>query len=191
VPGYSQAKDGESLTSKTQVICGIDPGLRLTGYGVLRVDEDNDSIQVLDAGVVRCSPEGPLALRLAELATSINEVFDEHGIDLVAVEQIYSHYQRPRTAVLMAHARGVILAEAAQHNIEVAHLPATTVKKHVTGNGRATKEQIQRAVTQVLSLDNIPQPPDVADALAIALCAIGVMQKPARVQYLNDDLLST
>lgn len=177
------------MARKTQTICGIDPGLRQTGYGVIRVDDDDDSLTVLDAGVVRASAEGPLALRLAELAAGIDEVLDEHRIEVVAVEQIYSHYQRPRTAILMAHARGAILLEAARRNAQVLHLPSTTVKRHLTGNGRATKEQMQRAVAHLLRLPYVPEPPDVADALAVAVCAVAVLRQPARVAQSNDDLL--
>jgi crossover junction endodeoxyribonuclease RuvC len=178
------------LSSKVQIVCGIDPGLRRTGYGILRINDYEDTVDVLDAGVIRCAAEGALAIRLAELAAGLDEVLNEHRIDAVAVEQIYSHYQRPRTAILMAHARGVILLEAARRNIHVLHLPSTTVKRNLTGNGRASKEQMQRAVMTVLSLDQIPEPPDVADALAIALCASCVLRKPARQMMLNDDLMS-
>jgi crossover junction endodeoxyribonuclease RuvC len=174
------------MTSKITVVCGIDPGLQRTGYGVLRVDEDDDSITVMDTGVVRCSPNEPLGLRLAELAAGIDEVLDENDVEVVAVEQIYSHYQRPRTAILMAHARGVMLLEAARRDCRIMHLPATTIKRHLTGNGRASKEQIQRAVADILSLSQIPEPADVADALAIALCAVGVMQQRARRTWSND-----
>jgi crossover junction endodeoxyribonuclease RuvC len=178
------------LPGNTQIICGIDPGLRQTGYGVLLVDDREDSVKVLDAGVIRCSRNETLALRLAELATGFAEVLDDHRVELLAVEEIYSHYRRPRTAILMAHARGVILLEAARRDIHVIHLPATSVKRHVTGNGRASKEQMQRAITDVLSLQCIPDPPDVADALAIALCAACVMRQPARLADTNDALLS-
>jgi crossover junction endodeoxyribonuclease RuvC len=171
-----------------QIICGIDPGLRMTGYGVLRVDSD-DELMVIDAGVVRASTQGPLSQRLAELAQGIDEVLDEHRVETVAVEQIYSHYQRPRTAILMAHARGVVLLEAARRNARVLHLPSTTVKRHITGNGRATKEQMQRAVARLLNLPCVPEPPDVADALAIAVCAVSVLRQPARLAHDNDSLL--
>jgi crossover junction endodeoxyribonuclease RuvC len=91
----------------------------------------------------------------------------------------------------MAHARGVILLEAAQRDIRVIHLPATSVKRHITGNGRATKDQMQRAVADLLKLNRIPEPPDVADALAIALCAACVIRQPARLALTdNDQLLS-
>lgn len=165
---------------RKHIICGIDPGLRRTGYGVVCFDDDEDTITVIDAGVIRCAAQGPLALRLAELAAGLDDLLDEHMVDLFAVEQIYSHYQRPRTAILMAHARGVILLEAARRNLNIVHLPSTTVKRHLTGNGRAPKEQVQRAVMTTLSLSQIPDPPDVADALAIALCAATVTRKTPR-----------
>ncbi len=176
---------------QTQIICGVDPGLRQTGYGVLSVDEACDSVRVLDAGILRCSRDEPLALRLAELAAGLDEVLDENRVDILAVEEIYSHCQRPRTGILMAHARGVLLLEAARRDIQVLHLAATSVKRHLTGNGRATKEQIQRAVADTLRLSRLPEPPDVADALAIALCAACMLQQRAKVTDNNDDLLSS
>jgi crossover junction endodeoxyribonuclease RuvC len=179
------------VTKRSTIICGFDPGLRQTGYGIISVDED-DAFELLEAGVLRADVNAPLARRLAELAGGVVEVLNEYKVDKVAVEQIYSHYQRPRTAILMAHARGVILLEAARQNIDVIHLPATTIKKHVTGNGRATKEQIQRAIAQTLGLAELPEPPDVADALAIAMCASVVSRQPAKLAWnSNDDLLTT
>lgn len=181
---------GARLPRKPTIICGFDPGLRRTGYGIIRVDTDG-AFELLEAGVLRADVNAPLARRLVELAGGVVEVLNEYQVDTVAVEQIYSHYQRPRTAILMAHARGVMLLEAARKGIDVLHLPATTIKKHVTGNGRATKEQIQRAVAHALSLSQLPEPPDVADALAIAMCASVVSRRPAKVALdLNDDLLS-
>lgn len=174
---------------QTRIICGIDPGLRITGYGVIATDGDECDVRVLDAGIIRCTQSGSLALRLAELAAGIGEVLDEHRVSVTAVEQIYSHYQRPRTAILMAHARGVVLLEAARRNHEVVHLPSTTVKRHLTGSGRAGKEQMQRAVRSALSLAQVPEPPDVADALAIAMCAAAMLSRPARIAMTNDSLL--
>jgi len=172
------------------MICGIDPGLRQTGYGVLRIAVEDDTVTVVDAGIIKCSSHESLAIRLAELAAGIDEVLDENDIDIVAVEQIYAHYQRPRTAILMAHARGVMLLEAARRNCKILHVPATTVKRHLTGSGRASKEQMQRAVADTLALKTLPEPPDVADALAIALCAVGLMQQPGKCARVNDDLLT-
>jgi crossover junction endodeoxyribonuclease RuvC len=88
----------------------------------------------------------------------------------MALEELYSHYSRPKTAILMGHARGVICLAAAQAGVPVIPYSATRIKRIVTGSGRASKAQVQRAVQSELRLDTLPDPPDVADALAIALC---------------------
>jgi crossover junction endodeoxyribonuclease RuvC len=150
------------------VICGIDPGLGTTGYAVVRAA--NGKTSVIDAGVCRFNENLSLAQRLAEVDRDVASILDEHRPDYVAVEQLYAHYKHPRTAILMAHARGVMLLAAARLGIEVHDYSSTQVKRFLTGNGRATKAHVQRAVAATLGLDQLPEPPDVADALAIALC---------------------
>lgn len=145
-------------------VCGIDPGLGTTGYAVLRAGA------VIDAGVCRFDPSRPLAERLLAVEADIASILSEHSPDLVAVEQLYSHYKHPRTAILMGHARGVILLSAARLRIPLRSYSATQVKRHLTGNGRATKSQVQRAIALTLGLASVPEPADVADALAIAMC---------------------
>ena len=98
----------------------------------------------------------------------------------MALEELYSHYARPRTAILMGHARGVICLAAAQAGIPVVHYSATQIKRILTGSGRAPKSQVQRAIQRELALPSIPDPPDVADALAAALCHWYLKDKPAR-----------
>jgi crossover junction endodeoxyribonuclease RuvC len=88
----------------------------------------------------------------------------------LAVEKLYAHYAHPRIAILMAHARGAILLCAQQRGLPIEHIPSTAVKKAVTGYGHASKEQMQRAVMSQCRLKEMPSPPDVADAIAIALC---------------------
>jgi crossover junction endodeoxyribonuclease RuvC len=95
---------------------------------------------------------------------------EQYPPDEVAVEQLYAHYQHPRTAILMAHARGVLFLAAGQRSIPVVSYNATQIKKTVTGSGRASKEQVQRTIQRELNLDQLPEPADVADALAAALC---------------------
>jgi crossover junction endodeoxyribonuclease RuvC len=90
--------------------------------------------------------------------------------DLVTVEELYSHYAHPKTAILMGHARGVILQSAAEAKIEVKSFSATRIKKAITGNGRASKMQVQRAIKSLLGLQKLPTPADVADAIAAAIC---------------------
>ena len=162
------------------VICGIDPGLRITGYAVLRVEGDQRSI--LDAGVCRFDEKLPLAERLCEVDRDIAAILSEHHPSCVAVEDLYAHYKHPRTAILMGHARGVILLAASRLGIEVRNYAATRVKRHLTGNGRATKAQMQRAIRTTLGLRDIPEPADVADALAIALCCAADVAKSERVE---------
>ena len=98
---------------------------------------------------------------------------------IVVVEQLYAHYQHPRTAILMGHARGVILLAASLRDLPVVSYNATRIKKTVTGSGRASKEQVQRTVQRELGLAQLPEPPDVADALAAALCHYYVQKMPA------------
>jgi crossover junction endodeoxyribonuclease RuvC len=157
-------------------ILGVDPGLNTTGYGVIEVDEGTagvvggGNIRLCEAGIVRSRAKGSIESRLDEIFTGVQEVIEAHKPDLLALEQLFSHYERPRTAILMGHARGVICLAAGQAGIEVVHYEPTRVKKVMTGNGRAPKHQIQLAVKMQLGLPSLPEPADVADALAIALC---------------------
>jgi crossover junction endodeoxyribonuclease RuvC len=152
-------------------ILGLDPGLQTTGYAVLEVGDAGP--KVLDAGVIR-SAEGrdapDMARRVRVLYDGLCEVLDEWAPDAMAVEQLYAHYDHPRTAILMAHARGAYFLAGAQRDIPVLSYAATKVKKLVTGSGRASKEQMQYAIARELGLAKPPEPHDVADALAIALC---------------------
>jgi crossover junction endodeoxyribonuclease RuvC len=106
-------------------------------------------------------------------------VVEQFRPDVVAVEQLYAHYEHPRTAILMAHARGVIFLAAAQHGLPVVSYNATRIKKTITGTGRASKEQVQHTIQRELGLDRLPEPPDVADALAAALCYYHLQTMPA------------
>ena len=152
-------------------ILGLDPGLQTTGYGLLEVTDRGP--RVLEAGVIR-SVEGrepaDMAPRVKALYDGLCEVLDQWKPAAMAVEQLFAHYDHPRTAILMAHARGVFFLAGAQRNIPVFSYAPTKVKKLVTGSGRAGKEQMQHAVARELGLAGPPEPHDVADALGIALC---------------------
>ena len=149
-------------------ILGIDPGLNTTGYGVLEIVDRR--VRLIEAGVVRGKTKGSLTARVKEIHDGVADVIAALKPDAMALEKLYAHYDRPTTAILMGHARGVICLAAAQANIAVVHYTATQVKKILTGNGRAPKLQVQEAVKRELRLAALPEPPDVADALAIALC---------------------
>ncbi len=152
-------------------ILGIDPGLRMTGYGLIEYRPlQPTQPHLLDGGVIRLKTNTSLADRLTELAAELNALLDESPPDICAVEQLYAHYKHPRTAILMGHARGVILQTAATRGIRIAEFAANRIKQSVTGHGHAPKAQMQRAVQVLFKLAEPPSPPDVADALAIAIC---------------------
>ena len=152
-------------------ILGVDPGLRVTGYAVLEARLRTP--HVCEAGIVR-STDGAatsdVAVRVRCLYDGIVEVLDQFHPQVMVVEQLFSHYEHPRTAILMGHARGVILLAAAQRDVPVVSYAPARIKKTITGHGRASKEQIQHAMLRELSLPRLPEPNDVADALAVALC---------------------
>jgi crossover junction endodeoxyribonuclease RuvC len=160
-------------------ILGIDPGLQITGYAVVEAGREKPII--CEAGLIRSS-EGraviDMAQRVSNLYDSIVEVLDQFGPQVVVVEQLYAHYNHPRTAILMAHARGVIFLAAAQKKLPVISYNATHIKKTITGNGRAPKDQVQRTIQREFGLPQLPEPPDVADALAAALCHYYVQRLP-------------
>lgn len=149
-------------------IIGIDPGLQLTGYGVINYHATKPAL--LDAGVIRLKPRTGIPDRLVELERELADLVAEHKPVYVAVEQLYAHYAHPRTAILMGHARGVILLVARRAGAEVHEYPANRIKQSLTGFGHAGKAQMQRAIQATWNLKKAPEPSDVADALAVALC---------------------
>jgi crossover junction endodeoxyribonuclease RuvC len=149
-------------------ILGIDPGLNITGYAV--VERRLGKLALVEAGMIRGRSRGDLAARLQEVHEGVADVITSLKPEVLALEELYSHYERPRTAILMGHARGVICLAATQAGLSVYSYAATQVKRLLTGNGRAPKSQMQLAICREFNLDSPPEPPDVADALAVALC---------------------
>lgn len=161
----------------TTRVLGIDPGLNITGYGMLEISTHH--ARVLEAGVLRSKRHDPIEKRLAALHTGLLEIIEQYKPAVMSVEQLYSHYERPRTAILMGHARGVLCLAAGQHDVQVHSYSATQIKKLLTGSGRAPKNQVQEAVRRELQLPSIPDPPDVADALAAAICHFHLFRNQA------------
>lgn len=156
-------------TNRIRRVLGVDPGLNVSGYGVVEFRSINQ-IEVVEAGVLKSGSSKDLGKRLQKLSDGIRDVITSLAPAAVAIEELYSHYQRPRTAILMGHARGVLCLAAATANLAVHHYSATQIKRVLTGNGRAPKSQMQLAVARQLNLNDVPEPPDVADALGVALC---------------------
>ncbi|MEO0483353.1 MAG: crossover junction endodeoxyribonuclease RuvC [Planctomycetota bacterium] len=173
-------------------VLGIDPGSRVTGYGCVRVTGEGwGPPELVEAGVFRLGvvkvrrnaggmPAGvgartpdraPLVDRLNELHRDLSALLDRLRPEIVAVESLFAHYKHPQTAIVMGHARGVVLLAAHASGAKLIELEPATVKKATTGSGRASKAQMQSAVQHAFSLPEPPEPADVADALAIALCA--------------------
>jgi crossover junction endodeoxyribonuclease RuvC len=149
-------------------ILGIDPGLNITGYGIL--EANGDSPTVVEAGVLKSNPRWSLEDRLKEMAGEMAGIIEQFRPDALAIEELYSHYSHPITAVVMGHVRGVLILKAVEQGVPIVSYASTRIKKSLTGNGRATKQQMQRMVKVTLGLPAVPEPPDAADALAIALC---------------------
>jgi len=156
-------------------ILGIDPGLQVCGYACLEAGLEAEKL--IEAGVFRTSAGSALETKLNQIAQDTESLLEKFRPDVVAVEELYSHYAHPKTAILMGHARGVILHKCAQAAVEVRSFSATRIKKSLTGNGRASKEQVQKTTQTLLSLPDVPQPADVADAIAVAICCANSMSR--------------
>jgi len=156
------------------VVLGVDPGTAITGFGIIQEASDQ-SLKVLDCGVIRTSPVASDWERLYILFNRITEIIQLHQPDCAAVEKLYFQ-QNVTTALSVGQARGVILLALAQNDIQVSEYTPLEVKQSVAGYGRADKRQIQRMVATILMLKETPSPDDVADALAIGICHINSHQ---------------
>lgn len=153
-------------------VVGIDPGLRITGFAAVDLADGSIEPTLAEGGIIRLDAKQKIEDRLEQLHRELSELLDDLKPDQLAVEKLYAHYKHPRTAILMSHARGVILLTARQRRIPIDNLPSTAVKKAITGYGHASKEQMQHAVQAQCKLAELPEPADLADAIGIALtCA--------------------
>lgn len=157
-----------SGSPSAQRIVGIDPGLNITGYAVVELHARRP--RLVEAGMIRGTARGDLPARLREIFEGVSDVIATFRPAAMAIEELYSHYERPRTAILMGHARGAICLAAALADVPMHSYASTQVKRLLTGNGRAPKTQMQQAICREFGLAAPPEPPDVADAMAIALC---------------------
>ena len=161
-------------------VLGIDPGLSRCGYGVVEQGARGGG-RAVAMGVLRTSPDAPLPSRLAALQIDLMELMKELRPDAVAVERVFFQVNA-RTAMSVGQASGLALAAAANAGCEVVQYTPNEVKHAVAGWGGASKEQMQRMVQTLLGLPEPPRPPDVADALALALCHLAVAPLHHRVK---------
>ncbi len=148
-------------------ILGVDPSLHSTGYGV--IESRAGRIRLVEGGVISPRRASAIEHRLADLERSLGEVIRTHRPEVMVVEEVFSRTGHPRTAILMAHARGALLCAAAAAHLHVYHYSASAVKRALAGNGAASKQQVAALVVQALRLRRRPGPSDVTDALALAI----------------------
>lgn len=146
-------------------ILGIDPGLGITGYGII----EDKNFKVIEAGVIRTESNTSIQIRIKKIFDEISTIIKEHKPGVLVLEKIYSHYKHPTTAILMGHSRAMACLVCGLFNIKLVNYPSTRIKKAITGNGHASKIQVQRMVQNFLKLKNPPEPVDVSDALAMAI----------------------
>jgi crossover junction endodeoxyribonuclease RuvC len=148
-------------------ILGIDPGTARVGYGI--IDLDADTYKVIDCGCITTKANTPLEHRLSEIADDIESLILAHSPDVAAVEELFFS-KNAKTAISVAHARGVIMEKIQRHNIPLYSYNPMVIKKALCNDGKAKKPQMQRITQLLLQLSELPTPDDTADALAIALC---------------------
>jgi crossover junction endodeoxyribonuclease RuvC len=153
-----------------QVVLGIDPGLSRTGFAVLKRGQGRALPQVLESGIFSPPRTEDLSARLKVLFDELGIIIARHQPQVMVVEDVFSTFAHPRSALLMAHGRGVLLLAAQQQQIPICHFLPNEIKQVITGNGHASKEMMQSAVQKRLGLEQKPSPHDVADAIAIAFC---------------------
>lgn len=156
-------------------ILGIDPGLRTTGYGVIECNGARP--RLVEAGVVTPDTGARLEVRLRELHEGLTAVVAATQPTAMVIEELYSTYKNPLTAIMMGHARGVLCLTGAQYGIPVHTLAHSLVKRALVGSGSARKDQVNSMVTQLLGLRKRPSPNDVSDALALALAYAHRMER--------------
>lgn len=149
------------------IVLGVDPGTAATGYGVVGRDPGG-ALRLVECGVVRPRPGAPLPDRLDTIFQTITELIERHRPDVLAVETVFVQ-RNARSALVLGHARGVILLAAARAGVPCAEYPPAIIKKAVTGAGAAGKSQVQQMVAHILRLRTPPAPSDAADGVAVAL----------------------
>jgi len=155
-----------STSTPPFLVLGIDPGGSITGWGL--VSKAGSKLTLEDSGVIRTKRGAPFSYRLRQLHEGLSAVLAKSKPDAVAIESIF-HSEHARSALQLGHARGVLILAAAQHDLEPFEYPPATVKKAVTGDGSADKDQVRKMVSLLLKTE-VGGPADQSDAVAVAIC---------------------
>lgn len=148
-------------------IIGIDPAFSITGYGL--IEAKNNKLTLIEAGIIITSSKQNNSQRLHKIYKEISGLIDKFKPEVVVVEKLYAHYRHPTTAYHLGQVKGITALVSAQRNLPLFEYAATRIKKAVTGQGRASKYQVQRMVANLLNLDDVPKYADITDALALAI----------------------
>jgi len=149
------------------IILGIDPGLAITGYGIIKVEDD--VYNVLNLGIIKTAKVLRFSERLSVIYKEISSIIEENKPDEIAIEELFFS-KNTKTAMIVSQARGVLILACIHQNIQIFEYTPLQVKQGVTGYGKANKAQVTKMVSHLLRLENPPKPDDAADALAIAIC---------------------
>lgn len=164
------------------VILGIDPGIAIVGYGIIKYDGTKH--KVINYGAVKTSSSMELTERLKVIYEELSRIIISYRPDVAAVEELFFN-KNVKTALSVGHGRGVALLSVANNGLNVYEYTPLQVKQAVVGYGRADKHQVQSMVKAILSLETVPKPDDVADALAVAICHAHSVQLEQSIYYSN------
>ena len=148
-------------------ILGIDPGIATTGFGIIEIN--GHKITAISYGAIITPPEHSLGKRLLTIESNLTTIINNHQPDVCAIEEVFFS-KNVKTAITVSHARGVMVFCMEKMEIPVFNYTPTAIKSAITGYGNAEKKQVQFMTKELLKLNKIPKPDDVADALAIAIC---------------------
>ena len=160
------------------LVIGIDPGLAITGYGLIKQEEETDQLQAVSYGVIQTAGKTPISERLLQIYSQLNEILKFHQPNEAAVEKLFFQ-KNVRTAINVGQGRGVAILTLANTRIPLMEYSPLEVKQAVVGYGGAEKVQVQQMVKAILGLNELPQPDDAADALAVAICHIHSLKMKA------------
>jgi len=154
--------------ANARVVVGIDPGTAITGYGIIR-EQENGDLEWVTHGVVKTSSDWDEPQRLLEIYLKLKDIFASYNPDCCAVEKLFFQ-KNVKTAIQVGQGRGAALVAAAEAELSVGEYTPSEIKQAVVGYGNADKQQVQKMVKMLLNLKEIPKPDDAADALAVAIC---------------------